>query len=62
MAIWTEDIKEMPSGKQQVSFGMDSLADVPNLPPLSPKVCVGSDAFAIAEKAVVFLGSDGVWK
>ena len=62
MAIWIEETKNIPGNKQQVSFGIDSLEDVPNLPPLSDEVCAGSDAFSVAEKKLVMLGSDGVWK
>lgn len=61
MAIWIEGTTILPSGKKQASFGMDSLADVPNLPPLSDTVAAGSDAFAAQEKRLVILGSDGVW-
>ena len=60
--IWLEDTKTLPNGKQQASYGMDSMSDVPNLPRLSDKVYNGSDAFAVAEKQLVMLGSDGVWK
>jgi hypothetical protein len=60
--IWTEEVKNLPNGKQQVSFGMDSAADLPDLPPLSDRVAAGSDAFTVAEKLLFMLGSDGVWK
>ena len=62
MAIWTEETRTLPNGKQQASFGMDSLSDIANLPQLSDRVSAGSDAFAVLEKKVVFLGSDGIWK
>jgi len=62
MAIWIEDTKNLVGDKQQASFGMDSLADVPNLPPLSDRCYAGSDAFAVTEKKLVILSSDGVWK
>ena len=60
--IWTEDVKNLPDGKQQVSFGMDSLADIVNLPALDDRVWCGSSAFSVAEKKLLMLGSDGEWK
>jgi len=62
MAFWTEDARPMPGGKTQVSFGADSMADIASLPPLSDAVCEGSDCFTVAEKNLVMLGSDGVWR
>ncbi len=63
MAHWVEEIRHLPGTlKDQKSFGMDSSADVANLPPLSDKVSAGSDAFSVAEKQLFMLGSDGVWR
>jgi len=62
MAVWLEETKNLPGGLRQASFGMDSLADVADLPPLSDQVCAGSDAFSVAEQTLVLLGSDGQWK
>ena len=62
MAIWVEDTKVLPRGKQKTSFGMDSMDDVPRLPPLSDKVWQGSKAFSVVGKKLVMLGSDGIWK
>ena len=62
MAIWLEETKGIPNGKQQASFGMDSMADAPNLPAMSDKVSAGSDAFSVTEKQLLMLGSDGLWK
>lgn len=61
MAIWVEETRNIPGGKQQVSFGADSMADIPNLPALSDSVSEGSDCFTVKEKKLVMLGSDGVW-
>lgn len=61
MAHWIEDTRGLPSGKNQTSFGMDSMADVADLPGLSDGVAAGSDAFAAAEKQLVVLNSEGQW-
>jgi len=62
MAFWIVDTRNLPGGKSQAFFEMDSMADVPDLPQLSDKCCEGSDAFAILEKKLVGLCSDGVWR
>jgi len=62
MAVWLEETKSIPGGVRQASYGMDSLADVPDFPSLSDEVAAGSDAFAILEQELVMLGSDGVWR
>ena len=61
MAFWLEDSKPLPNGRIQASFGMDSLADVPDLPPLSDRCAEGSDAFSALEKRLVILNADGDW-
>ncbi len=61
MAVWVEGNTNLPSGKSQTSFGMDSMADIADLPPLSDKVQPGSDAFAVTEKQLVLLNSAGKW-
>ena len=44
--------------KDQVSFSIDSLADVPNLPGLD-KIRGGSSAFDLSTKQVLFLTENG---
>jgi hypothetical protein len=61
MAFWVEGSKGLPNGKTQVSYGMDSMADVASLPPMSDRTAPGSDAFAVTEKKLVMLNSNGEW-
>ena len=61
MAIWVEETKNISDGKMQTSFGMDSMDDAANLPPLSDRVWCGSDAFTVREKRLLMLNSDGEW-
>ena len=61
MAIWVVDTKNISDGRMQSSFEMDSMDDAANLPPLSDRVWCGSDAFALQEKRLLMLNSDGDW-
>ena len=63
MAFWLESTTPLPGGiRMQASYGIDSLADIASLPPLSDSCAEGSDAFSVSEQELVFLCSDGVWR
>jgi hypothetical protein len=59
-SVWLESTRDVPGGRQ-ASYGMDSMANVSDLPPMSTSVMPGSDAFAALEKRLVILQSTGNW-
>jgi len=49
-------------GKPRVALYMDTLADLPNLPPLE-RVAAGSDAYCLATQDVYILSAEtGQWE
>jgi hypothetical protein len=58
--VWLESTQDVPGGRQ-ASYGMDSMANVSDLPPMSKEVMPGSSAFAALEKRLVILDSNGNW-